>query len=82
MGPPVRDIPPLWVADMDFAAPPAVIEALHAGASTMASSATRTLAVFGGGGPRIPRNPLRLESPGRLAGLAARPGDGAQRGMP
>ncbi|NCP04418.1 MAG: aspartate aminotransferase, partial [Deltaproteobacteria bacterium] len=24
-----RDIIPLWVADMDFAAPPAVIEALH-----------------------------------------------------
>ncbi|SFN85122.1 cystathione beta-lyase [Formivibrio citricus] len=25
-----RDVLPLWVADMDFAAPPAVIEALHA----------------------------------------------------
>ena len=24
-----RDILPLWVADMDFAAPPAVLEALH-----------------------------------------------------
>ena len=25
-----RDILPLWVADMDFAAPPTVIDALHA----------------------------------------------------
>ena len=25
-----RDIIPLWVADMDFRSPPAVIEALHA----------------------------------------------------
>ncbi|PKO50457.1 MAG: aspartate aminotransferase, partial [Betaproteobacteria bacterium HGW-Betaproteobacteria-21] len=25
-----RDILPLWVADMDFTAPPAVLEALHA----------------------------------------------------
>ena len=24
-----RDIIPLWVADMDFAAPPAVLDALH-----------------------------------------------------
>jgi bifunctional pyridoxal-dependent enzyme with beta-cystathionase and maltose regulon repressor activities len=24
-----RDVLPLWVADMDFAAPPAVVEALH-----------------------------------------------------
>jgi len=24
-----RDVLPLWVADMDFAAPPAVLEALH-----------------------------------------------------
>jgi bifunctional pyridoxal-dependent enzyme with beta-cystathionase and maltose regulon repressor activities len=33
------DVLPLWVADMDFAAPPAVIEACG-GASTTASSAT------------------------------------------
>ncbi|HOY03699.1 MAG TPA: aspartate aminotransferase, partial [Zoogloea sp.] len=25
-----RDVIPMWVADMDFAAPPAVLEALHA----------------------------------------------------
>ena len=25
-----RDVVPMWVADMDFAAPPAIIEALHA----------------------------------------------------
>ena len=24
-----RDVLPLWVADMDFSAPPAVLEALH-----------------------------------------------------
>lgn len=37
-----RDILPLWVADMDFAAPPAVIEALHGRVDR---------GVFGYGGP-------------------------------
>ena len=35
-----RDILPLWVADMDFRSPPAVIEALHQRVDHAACSAT------------------------------------------
>ena len=33
-----RDVLPLWVADMDFAAPPAVLDALHGAASKAAGA--------------------------------------------
>jgi cystathionine beta-lyase len=47
-----RDILPLWVADMDFAAPPAVVEALHRRVDH---------GVFGYGGPTPPLGEAVLE---------------------
>jgi hypothetical protein len=77
-----RDILPLWVADMDFAAPPAVLAALHRRVEEGVFGYGHPWPIAGTVSDRSLGRRVRLGHRTRVDRLAAGPGQRAQHRLP